>query len=126
MRRARRNRRGYLNDFLERRGERKTSFDRVSAAERSEMVEIARTRSQHVNEVELLGWVVVEAGEVEGYGRDFVKSSVDGNPFHADMIVEQNCADERECQKGHAQLLADNSSWLEADSYLENGPIPTL
>lgn len=46
-------------------------------------------------------------------GREAVASPIADNPHHADIVLPQVAAEDREEQKRHAQDLADASIWRE-------------
>ena len=99
-----------LYAFLPRAGETKISVDRLSAAPSDEALAIAEARDATRGRT-FYGWAVVPAEAAGDNGRWVDASPMPGNPYHADIILPQSIAHDRDAQKRHAQELADSSSW---------------
>ena len=118
-RRAARNR-VPLNVFLEAAGKVNLSVDRLDAGPLPELTAIAtdvgarRLRTFY-------GWAVVRAFRASQNGRRAVKTPPPQNPYHADIVLPEKAADEREEQKQHAQELADAAQWLPRPAPEEEG-----
>lgn len=101
--------------FLERPGVTKISVDRLDSAPPDEAVaiadEIAAARSAKFH-----GWEVITARQAGVNGRQVRASARLHNPYHADIVLPDLAAEDREEQKRHAQELADRSSWRERSS----------
>ena len=57
------------------------------------------------------GWALVSADEAGRNARQVISSPVCSNPYHADIVLPEATAEDREEQKRHAQELADASHW---------------
>lgn len=96
--------------FLERRGERKISVDRLSMAPAdkaeaiADCVGAARGRSFH-------GWAVLSADAAATDGRRVLETPLANNPYHADIVLPALAAAARDEQKRHAKSLATHSYW---------------
>lgn len=96
--------------FLEKPGKTEISVDRLRIAPPGEArtiadkVAAARKRAFH-------GWAFVIAERAVSNKRRVTASPLPDNPYHADIILPQLTADDREEQKRHAQELADASEW---------------
>ena len=100
-----------FNVFLPPRGERSISVDRLSVAPHDEAVAIADSRDAARGRT-FYGWAVTTGFAVTDNGRRIVASPIpDVNPYHADIVLPENAAHDREEQKRHAQELADASRW---------------
>ena len=100
-----------FNVFLPPRGERGISVDRLSVAPYNEAVAIADIRDAARDRI-FYGWAVTTAIVATDNGRRIVASPIpDVNPYHADIVLPENAAHDREEQKRHAQELADASRW---------------
>ena len=93
----------------------KISVDRLDSAPPDEAVaiadEIAAARSAKFH-----GWEVITARQAGVNGRQVRASARLHNPYHADIVLPDLAAEDREEQKRHAQELADRSSWRERSS----------
>ena len=99
-----------LNVFLEKQGKIDISVDRLSVAPSDEAIAIADTVGVARNAT-FYGWAVVTAGNAGSNGRQAASSPLPHNPYHADIVLPELAAEEREEQKRHAQELADFSHW---------------
>ena len=103
--------------FLERCGEVTISVDRLDFAEPEQMAtlgdEVATGRSVGSVDRTFYGWAVIAAEDAEGNGRRVVATPQPGNPYHADIILPDSAAEDRDEQTWHAQELADASRWRE-------------
>lgn len=106
-----------LNVFLERPTVVELSVDRLDVAPPHEAITIA----EHVGNARgkpFFGWAVVETRQARSHGRRVVSSPLPGeNPHHADIILPDAAADDREEQKQHAQELADSATWLDRSAH---------
>lgn len=102
--------------FLERRGEVNISVDRLDFAEPEEMAtlgdRIAIGRSVG-RKVTFYGWAVITAEYAENNGRRVVATPLPDNLYHADIVLPDSTAENRDEQVRHAQELADASLWRE-------------
>ena len=102
-----------LNVFLPPRGESNISVDRLSVAPHEEAVAIADSRDEARNRT-FYGWAVISTESAIHNGRLVAASPIpDVNPYHADIVLPENAAYDREEQKRHAQELADASFWTD-------------
>ena len=99
-----------LHAFLPPKGETNISVDRLSVAPLNEALAIAEARDTARGRT-FYGWVVVTAESAGENGRRAVASPMPDNPYHADIVLPQSVAQDRDSQKLHAQELADFSSW---------------
>lgn len=100
-----------INEFLPRQGETHISVDRLSVAPLNEVTAIADARDGARNR-NFYGWAVVSASNAALNGRIARASPIlNINPYHADIILPQSAADDRDEQKRHAQELRDASHW---------------
>ena len=100
--------------FLERCGEVTISVDRLDFAKPEDMAtlgdEVAVGRS--VGSVRTFyGWAVIAAEDAGSNGRRVVATPQPGNLYHADIILPDSAAEDRDEQTWHAQELADASRW---------------
>ena len=106
--------------FLERQGEVNISVDRLDFAEPEEMAElgdkVAVGRSVG-RKVTFYGWAVIAAEYAENNGRRVVATSLSDNPYHADIVLPDSTAENRDEQIRHAQELADASRWRERPNF---------
>lgn len=116
---ARNNNRNQINAFLEKEGEKAISVDRIDIAPsqdvlvaNGEKVAAARKRPDGSKRT-FYGWAVIIAEKARDNMRKVVSSPQKDNPYHADIILPDLAVRDREEQKGHAQELADNSTWRE-------------
>ena len=114
--RARRARTPY-HVFLEREGIIKISVDRLDPAPPADATAIAvRIANERGPAISFYGWAVVMAHKAGVNGRHVRASPKPDNPYHADIVLPDPVAEDREEQKRHAQELADASSWRERPS----------
>ena len=100
-----------LTVFLPPRGESTISVDRLSVAPHDAAATIADRRDRERART-FYGWAVITAEAATYNGREVVASPIpDVNLYHADIVLPQNVALDREEQKRHAQELADASYW---------------
>lgn len=100
-----------INEFLPRQGETRISVDRLSVAPLDEALAIADDRDSARNR-NFYGWAVVSVANAALNGRIVTASPLHNiNPYHADIILPQSAADNRDEQKRHAQELRDASHW---------------
>ena len=98
--------------FLERPGVTRISVDRLDSAPPDEAVAIA-DETAAARRARFYGWAVVTARQAGVNGRRVRASARLHNPYHADIVLPDLAAEDREEQKRHAQELADRSSWRE-------------
>ena len=101
--------------FLEREGRTTISVDRLDLAPLAEAAATA-LRVAHDRGATFYGWAVVTARKAGADGRHVRASAQPDNPYHADIVLPDLAAEDREEQKRHAQELADVSSWREHPS----------
>ena len=93
------------------------SVDRLDLAPPAEAAAAAlRIANERGPTVSFYGWAVVIAQEAGADGRQVRASAKPDNPYHADIVLPDLAAEDREEQKRHAQELADSSSWRERPS----------
>ena len=121
-RRARRARRSRVpaDIFLEKEGEPKLSVDRLSLAPVDEAVEIAEEVASNRPNATFCGWAVLTASSARENGRETVASPIENNPYHADIVLPEVAAEDREEQIRHALELADASRWRERPDSSQN------
>ena len=95
--------------FLEREGITEISVDRLDPAPPAEAVASA-ARIANDRGATFYGWAVVVARNAGANGRHVRTSAKPDNPYHADIVLPDLAAEDREEQKRHAQELADSSS----------------
>ena len=100
-----------LNVFLESPGKVELSVDCLDAGPLAELTEIAAEVGAR-RQRSFYGWAVVRALQAARNGRRAIRTPLPQNPFHADIVLPDRAADEREEQKQHAQELADAAHWL--------------
>ena len=96
--------------FLEKPGEPKISVDKLSVAPLDEVVKIAEGVAV-VRGATFYGWAIVAAERIRENGRQVVATPLPDNPYHADILLPESAAEDREKQQRHAQELADASRW---------------
>ena len=113
-RRARRARRSGVRPdvFMLDAGERRMSVDRLTGTPWCELGAIARSASASRTGA-LQGWASVVAETARLDGREAVASPVDGNPYHADIVLPEGAEADRDVRLFHAQQLAAASGWRE-------------
>ena len=99
--------------FLEKRGKKNISVDRIDVASSIDILvdlsdEIAKNRQGP-----FCGWAVITAENASDNEREVLASPLQDNPYHADIILPDAAVKEREEQKTHAQQLADKATWRE-------------
>jgi len=98
--------------FLEQEGNTEISVDRLTLAPEDQATAIAgKVASARIRA--FYGWAVVTAAEAGDDGRRVKATPTPDNPYHADIILPDITAQDREEQKRHAQELADTSRWRE-------------
>lgn len=98
--------------FLEQEGNTEISVDRLTLAPEDKATAIAGTVAS-ARDRAFYGWAVVTAAKAGGNGRCVKATPTPDNPYHADIILPDIAAQDREEQKRHAQELADTSRWRE-------------
>ena len=63
--------------------------------------------------VTFYGWAVITAEYAENNGRRVVATPLPDNLYHADIVLPDSTAENRDEQVRHAQELADASLWRE-------------
>ena len=96
--------------FLERPGITEISVDRLSVAPMDDAVAIAENAAIGRNAT-FYGWASVSADEAGRNERRVTASPLSSNPYHADIVLPGETAEDREEQIRHAQELADASHW---------------
>lgn len=111
--RAKRNRVPY-HVFLVKLGCADISVDRLTMASEDDAETVAEATAD-ARGATFYGWAVVTADKARESGRRVVSAPVPGNSRHANIVLPQVAADDREEQKRHAQELADASTWRAAN-----------
>jgi hypothetical protein len=116
--RARRSRVPFY-EFLPPEGKTEISVDRLSVAPPDQATSIADSRDNARGRT-FYGWAIVTEEKSVGNGRRVVASPIPcQNPYHADIVLPADTANNREKQKLHAQELADSSYWRDrSDRFL--------
>ena len=97
--------------FLAEAGKRLISVDRLSVAPTAEAVALAETAAADRGRT-FYGWASLAAAAAPCNGRCIAASPIPArNPFHADIVLPDAAAKDREEQTRHAQELADTSRW---------------
>lgn len=101
-----------LEIFLERKGERKISVDRLSVAPLAAVVanakRIAEKRDPPRN---FYGWAVITAEKIRVAGCGVVDSPLPDNPYHAEIELPDHAVESRDAQMEYASKLAAMSQW---------------
>lgn len=99
--------------FLEKPGMITLSVDRLSHSPPDFAVVKADAAATERPSGAFRGWGVIIADKASANERSVQASPLpDGtNPYHADLILPESTAANREEQKSHAQMLADLSQW---------------
>ena len=108
-----------FNVFLEAAGKVNLSVDRLDEGPLTELTAIATAVGARRHGT-FCGWAVVRAFRASQNGRRALKTPLPQNPYHADIVLPDRAADEREEQKQHAQELADAAHWLPRPRQEEN------
>ena len=87
-------------------------MDRLTAAPEEEAVSIAGRRAAARGK-KFHGWAAVTVADAGTSNRRVAATPQRYNPYHADIILPDLAAEDREEQKRHAQELADASTWRE-------------
>ena len=113
-----------LNVFLERPTVVELSVDRLDVARPHEAISIAEQVGNRRGKP-FFGWAVVETRQAMTNGRRVVSSPRPSeNLYHADIVLPDTAAEDREEQKQHAQELADAATWLDRSAHASQ-EIPT-
>ena len=108
--RAKRSRAPY-HIFLEKSGETDISVDRLSVAPSDEAVAAIADKAAVARNATFYGWASTTAEEADRNERGVVANPLPDNPYHADIVLPELAAEDREEQKQHAKELADVSRW---------------
>lgn len=103
-----------FREFLIPPGETAISIDRLSIAPLGEVATLARAASAS-RDGTFHGWALITGDDACGNGRQVRASPVDGNPYHAEILLPDAAATDRGVRVRHAQELADASSGWCAD-----------
>lgn len=99
--------------FLEKKGKKSISVDRLDVTPTvNELVEIADKRAVN-RQRSFYGWAVITAKKASLNGRRVLPSPRQDNPYHADINLPDAAVKDEEEQKIHAQQLADDATWYE-------------
>jgi hypothetical protein len=101
--------------FLEKLGETKISVDRLSVAPLEEVAKISE-RVAVGRGASFYGWAIVAVKRIRENRREVIATPLPNNPYHADILLPEGAAEEREEQQRHAQELADASHWQDRPS----------
>ena len=97
--------------FLTKPGDTRISVDRLSVTPPDQAIALALAAATDRGRT-FYGWATVNADAVRSNGRNVMATPVpDKNPYHADIILPESAASDREEQTRHAQELADASRW---------------
>lgn len=106
-----------LNVFLERPTVVELSVDRLDVAPPHEAITFAEQVGNRRGKP-FFGWAVVETRQAMANGRQVVSSPRPSeNPYHADIVLPDTAAEDRDEQKQHAQELADAATWLDRSAH---------
>ena len=98
--------------FLERRGLREISVDRLTLAPPDEAVTIAdAVAAGRAGHQSFYGWAVLAASEAISVGCTVVATPYQWNPYHADIVLPESATDEWK-QQQYALELAARARWL--------------
>lgn len=101
-------------EFLIKRGQTAISVDRLSIAPLAEVAALAQEASAS-RDGSFHGWALIAGEDACGSGRRVRASPVEGNPYHAEIVLPDSAATDRGEQVRHAQQLADaTSGWRDA------------
>ena len=98
------------NVFLEKLRERNISVDRLSVASLEEVEKISDGVAAGRG-ASFYGWAIVAAKRIRENRREVIATPLPNNPYHADILLPDGAAEDREEQQRHAQELADASRW---------------
>ena len=97
--------------FLPRCGDIEISVDRLCLASEDVFVRLGEDRATE-RRTTFYGWAVITAAQAGSNGRQVNATPIcDVNPFHADIVLPDSAAEDRDCQKLHAKQLADEAIW---------------
>lgn len=100
--------------FRERDGVREISVDRLTIADSQVLI---KHHDQQRAPQRLHGWAQLSLQDAMGMNRQVLAAPLDGNPWHAEIIIPETDPTElADAQDQHALNLAMRSSWLERPS----------
>ena len=124
----RKNKKRKFHVFLEVKGKRTLSVDRLDIGPLEYLVlngeKVAANRKRPDGSQRVFwGWAVITAENASTNGREVVASPQKDNPYHADIILPDispdiTSAENKKRQERHAQQLADRASWRGRDENL--------
>ena len=97
--------------FLPKRGEVSISVDRLNVAPQSDLTALAHAASGS-RDGPFCGWASIATEDACRNRRRVEASPVDGNPYHAEILLPSSAATDRGEQVRHAHELADASCWV--------------
>lgn len=97
--------------FMPKEGDVRLSVDRLAIAPIGNISEIAAATILRTSGNQFRGWAVVRAEAAAASERSVAASRIPGNPYHADIILPDDIANDRVAQKCHATVLASLASW---------------
>ena len=108
--------------FMEREGVCTISVLRTSIASDAEVVRIGErmARNRGPNRT-IYGWFVVSARNAALMGRQLEATKVEGNPYHADIVLPDNDCMDKLRRLQHAQSLASHAEWREFGDVKSHG-----
>lgn len=99
------------NYFMPKKGDVRLSVDRLAIAPLGKISEIAADTILRTSGNQFRGWAVVSADTAAASERSVAASPIPGNPYHADIILPADTANNRIAQKNHAADMARLASW---------------
>ena len=98
--------------FLEKAGVREISVDRLNCTTPDKSAANGRrVGEQRDPPLNFYGWAVVSTERVRNVGCNVVDSPLPGNPYHADIVLPDSVAANREEQEHYAVTLAGMAGW---------------
>lgn len=97
--------------FMPKEGDVRLSVDRLAIAPIGNISEIAAATILRTSGNQFRGWAVVRAEAAAASERRVAASPILDNPYHADIILPDDTANNRATQKNHAAELASVASW---------------
>ncbi len=123
-RNARRARRSNLpiTEFWPRGNESGVSVDRLTEAGSVQALRIADRRDAERGRT-FYGWAVIAADAAGRNGRRVVATPIsDANPYHAEIVLPESAARDKDELRRHAQQLRDSSHWRDRSWSSEASP----
>ena len=96
--------------FLYKQGVREISVVRLDNVSTEDLAEVGDKLAAE-RRGPFYGWGVVDSKDAAKNGRQVGATPQADNPYHADIVLPAQAAEDYEVQKRHAQQLADVSRW---------------